>query len=780
MSKHHSFIDTIDQIVTDGINKGILHLNTIDTKLKGNIIETKSHKSVNFGSCSYLGLEFDERLINGAVDAARNYGTQFSASRAYMSSTHYNELENLFGSIFDAPSIVAPTTTLGHIAAIPVLVQDKDAIILDHQVHNSVQTAVNLLKPRGVHVELLRHNRMDLLEERVKILSQKYHRIWYMADGVYSMYGDASPVLEVEQLLNKYPQLNYYVDDAHGMSCYGKHGRGYVLNKMNMHPQMVFATSLAKAFATGGAVLVFPNKELARKVRTCGGPLITSGPMQPAALGAAIASAKIHLSDEIYSLQQDLHENIKFAKLMLKKYALPVVSEDESPVFFIGVSLPKIGYNLVRRMLDEGYYLNLGIFPAVPMKNTGIRFTITRLHTFEQIEGMIKAMAYHFPLALEEEGFTMKEIYNAFKLETPEQKEMDVAVKNLITHLSLKVEHTNTINDINIIEWNDLLGNRGTFDWEGLRFLENSFKNNDQPQDNWKFDYIIIRDTENKIILATFLTTAIWKDDMLSPSAVSAQVEEIRKKDDPYYLTSKVLSIGSLLTEGNHLYLDRTSALWKNAMILLLEKISELQEKNNASSVMMRDFDSEDIEMDGFLVDNGYFKISMPENHTIENLSWKTKEEFLQQQSSLYLNVKEHSLALNTFTLPFKVFKNILQFKNWDVLTLKLKPEYDKRENRQAVAAVFGYISEKCYNPVIVGLDYKFQNDFMCYRQAIYRVILRAKELNMQKINLGFGATVEKKKYGAIIYNPVAYVQAKDNYNMEVLGTMSALTPEHA
>jgi hypothetical protein len=37
-------------------------------------------------------------------------------------------------------------------------------------------------------------------------------------------------------------------------------------------------------------------------------------------------------------------------------------------------------------MLDDGFYTNLGAFPAVPIKNTGVRFTITRLHTFEQIE----------------------------------------------------------------------------------------------------------------------------------------------------------------------------------------------------------------------------------------------------------------------------------------------------------------------------------------------------------------------------------------------------------
>jgi 7-keto-8-aminopelargonate synthetase-like enzyme len=78
------------------------------------------------------------------------------------------------------------------------------------------------VKSRGVHVEMIRHNRMDMLEDRIKALRQKYPRIWYMADGIYSMYGDASPVNDVYELMDKYPELYYYVDDAHGMSCYGK------------------------------------------------------------------------------------------------------------------------------------------------------------------------------------------------------------------------------------------------------------------------------------------------------------------------------------------------------------------------------------------------------------------------------------------------------------------------------------------------------------------------------------------------------------------------------
>ena len=92
--------------------------------------------------------------------------------------------------MFNQPSLIVQSLTLGHMSNIPVLVGDSDAVIMDAQVHDSVQTAVQLLRARNIRVELVRHNRLDMLEQRIKSLKDSYRKIWYMADGVYSMQGD--------------------------------------------------------------------------------------------------------------------------------------------------------------------------------------------------------------------------------------------------------------------------------------------------------------------------------------------------------------------------------------------------------------------------------------------------------------------------------------------------------------------------------------------------------------------------------------------------------------
>jgi 7-keto-8-aminopelargonate synthetase-like enzyme len=813
MKKTTPQIDTIFEVLNYGAKNGVMHLNTINEKLNGNklLLDKGNKEVVNFGSCSYLGLEFDERLRKGAIDAINNYGTQFSSSRAYMSPVYYEELETLFSKIFDAHAIVTPTSTLGHIGTIPVLVHDKDAIILDHQVHNSVHTAVNLVKAKGVYTELIRHNRMDILEERIKILRQKHTRIWYMADGVYSMYGDVTPIAEVYELMNKYPELHYYVDDAHGMSCFGKNGRGYALGQKPIHEKMVLITSLAKAFATGGGVAVFPTKEMAHKVRTCGSSLVTSGPMQPSGLGAAVASAKIHLSPDIYTMQEQLRENIMFTNLAIKKHGLPLISESETPIFFVGVSLPKIGYSIIRRMINDGYYVNAGIFPGVPIKNTGIRFTVTKLHTFQEIENMVAALAHHHAEVLKEENFPISKIYQAFKMKEPIEQKIEEILAAKENQSKLGVQHAPSITSIDKQEWDGLLGNRGSYNWDGLKFLEKSFTGNETPENNWEFDYIIIRNAVGKPVLATFLTTAIWKDDMLAPDGVSIQVEAKRKAmNDPYYLTSKLVSLGSLLTEGDHLYIDHTSPLWKEAMSILLEKMAQLQEKYQAAGTLLRDLKQGDEEMDGFLMDNGYFKLGMPSSHVIDRFNWSNKEEFVTTLTtrsrrhirrdvidlinkydvtiatnatakeiaywySLYLNVKSKSLLLNTFDLPYQLFENIARDPNWEVMVLNLKPEYDKRLERKPVAIVLSYVTDEKYNPMIVGIDYEYQEEFKCYKQALYRVIERARVLEKKAVNLGLSASIEKQKYGAKVIEIVAYMQAKDNYSLEVVSAMNVM-----
>jgi len=415
-SKHEMVLDMISEVAAITTRLGIVHNNTEDYRLDGRHIKISGKELLYFGSCGYLGLEFDSRLKGGAIDAINRYGTQFSSSRAYVSSLFYKESEELLAKMFNRPVLLLQSLTLAHMSNIPIIVGDNDAVILDSQVHDSVQTAVQLLKTRDIHVELVRHNRLDMLEHRIKELKDNHDKVWYMADGVYSMHGDLAPVKELYALADRYEQFHLYLDDIHGMSWTGPNGTGYVLSQGEYHPKLYLTTGLTKAFGTAGGVLIYPNEESKAKVKNCSKAFIFSIQMPPMILGATIASAKIHLSEEITIMQKELHSKVEFFNRRAKELELPLIGETISPIGFIGVGKPDVGYNMVRRMMNQGYFFNISVFPSVSYNNTGLRIPINRNNTFEDIENLLKEIKVQLPLALADSQSSMMDIYKSFKL----------------------------------------------------------------------------------------------------------------------------------------------------------------------------------------------------------------------------------------------------------------------------------------------------------------------------------------------------------------------------
>ena len=182
--KHNNFIDTVDTVFSSAKDEGILHLHAEGTSLNGRTIKISGSEMLHFGTTGYLGLEQDKRLKEAAINAINNYGTQFPLSKTYLSHPLYAELESKIDQMYNIKPIITKNSTLGHMAIIPTLIRDEDAVILDHQAHWSVQNACQILKLRGIPVEMIRHNNLEMLEDKIRMLSGKSGKIWYMADGV--------------------------------------------------------------------------------------------------------------------------------------------------------------------------------------------------------------------------------------------------------------------------------------------------------------------------------------------------------------------------------------------------------------------------------------------------------------------------------------------------------------------------------------------------------------------------------------------------------------------
>ncbi len=412
-------LDTCDAIGRLARQLGLGLLDAEDERLDGRTVRIDGRSLLNFCSCSTLGLELDPRLIEGAIDATRRFGTQFSTSRAFVSAPPYAELEALLGRITGGPTLVLPTTTLATTAALPTSIQPGDAVLLDQQVHMSVQSVAPLLERVGIPVERVPHANIDRLESRIEALETEHERVWYLTDGVFSMHGDLAPLDELAWLLERHPTLHLYVDDAHGTSWIGRHGRGYALDRLSRRERVFVALSLNKSFGAGGAALVLPDQATLDRIRHTSAPTNFGGPLQPPMLGAALASARIHASDEIATLQQELRRRIEHANHRALELSLPLLhAETATPIRFIGMGPQDASIAMARHLLDRGLLTSCALFPAVPPHQTGIRFTVTRHHEPGDLDLLLESIAEFLPEAWARAGVEREAVMEAFGLKS--------------------------------------------------------------------------------------------------------------------------------------------------------------------------------------------------------------------------------------------------------------------------------------------------------------------------------------------------------------------------
>ena len=146
----------------------------------------------------------------------------------------------------------------------------------------------------------------------------------------------------------------------------------------------------------------------------------------------------------------------------------------------------------------------------------------------------------------------------------------------------------------------------------------------------------------------------------------------------------------------------------------------------------------------------------------------------IEEYYQLYLNVKNNSLALNTFTLPEKLFHAICKSATWEIIRIE-ENSLVAAENNNCIGVVLAKKVSDNYAGVIVGLDYTVNTELNVYRRAVYETIKRGKALGCEKINLGFSAGIEKKKFGAKSEETCAYLQVKDNFVMSALNTNTVM-----
>ena len=207
-----------------------------------------------------------------------------------------------------------------------------------------------------------------------------------IADSVGSM-GGVAPICYLLELADRYNGY-VYLDDAHGTSIHGVHGQGYVLKCLDgyFHPRLLLTSSMAKAYGAVGGIAVLPTLADQRMVKRFATTYIFGGPPPLSIVDAAIAAGGIHLSDEIYVLQQKLWDNVRYFDSLL---AHDVVNKGVlSPIrgILIGEEFKAIECALQLRKL--GILVTTAMYPVVAYEHSILRLAFSAAHSKKDIQAL--------------------------------------------------------------------------------------------------------------------------------------------------------------------------------------------------------------------------------------------------------------------------------------------------------------------------------------------------------------------------------------------------------
>jgi 8-amino-7-oxononanoate synthase len=387
------------------------------------VVEMEGADRIMLGSNNYLGLTDDPRVIAGAEQALRSYGTGLTGSRLLNGTTPLHlELERELAEwMGTADALVFTTGHQANVGTLGTILAPTDTVIVDSGDHASILDGCVLSRAK---LRPFRHNRLEKLEKMLTRAAQEPGGVLVVVDGVFSMEGDLAPLREICALCARYG-ARLMVDEAHGVGVLGRRGAGCAeLLGVEQQVDLRMGT-FSKSLASCGGFIAGPS-EVIEYLRISSRPFLFTASGVPAALGAALAALRVLRSAEgkelfarvlqnAWQLRDGLHE-LGFAvvdpQLLMaadpgdgnptdgRTAAAPAPGSGHGPFTNApGVRLDPSGAATIvtpiipvlvgddwkagalwRALYDAGVFVNTAVHPAVPPGGALLRTSVMATH----------------------------------------------------------------------------------------------------------------------------------------------------------------------------------------------------------------------------------------------------------------------------------------------------------------------------------------------------------------------------------------------------------------
>ena len=346
-------------------------------------------KVLMFGSNSYMGLTYDKRIVEAAIEATRKYGTGCAGSR-FLNGTldlHVQLEKELAAFLGKDECLVFTTGFTVNEGVIPTLVDRKDYIICDDRDHASIVDGRRLSFATQLKYK---HNDMEALEKELKKCNPDSVKL-IIVDGVFSMEGDLAPLPEIVRLKEKY-NASIMVDEAHGMGVFGRQGRG-VCDHFGVTDQVdVIMGTFSKSFASLGGFVAADSDTINWIRHTCRSYIFQAS-CTPASAAAALEA--LHIFQNEPQRQENLWKITNYALESFRQAGFEI-GETESPIIPLYVRDTEKTFLSTKLAFDEGVFINPVIPPACAPQDTLLRFALMATHTKEQVDTAVEKLTKIF------------------------------------------------------------------------------------------------------------------------------------------------------------------------------------------------------------------------------------------------------------------------------------------------------------------------------------------------------------------------------------------------
>ncbi len=353
------------------------YFRTIESE-QDTVVRINGKEVLMFGSNSYLGLTNHPKLKEAAKAAIDKYGTGCAGSRFLNGTLDVHlELEERLASYVEKEAALVFSTgfqvNLGVISSIP---GRHDYIILDDLDHACIIDGARLSFAKTLKYK---HNDMVALEKLLsKLPADKIKLI--VVDGVFSMEGDLAKLPQIVALAKQY-NANIMVDDAHGLGVMGKGGKGTGHHFRIQDKVDLLMGTFSKSLASIGGFIA-SDKDTINYLKHNARSLIFSASLAPS--NAASVIAALDIIEEEPERIQALWSNTYFAKQFLTELGFNT-GHSETPIIPIIIGDDYKTFELTKRLLAAGVFVNPVVSPAVPSSSSMIRYSLMATHTKDQI-----------------------------------------------------------------------------------------------------------------------------------------------------------------------------------------------------------------------------------------------------------------------------------------------------------------------------------------------------------------------------------------------------------